>query len=107
MVFVDKRVHPQIHLALPHPVITLNLFQGPFIHASSGYAARWTLKRVQGDGVLVDKVWVVGKLPQQPLNILLKRFRRHRRRITAHNLPVLIHQKFSEIPLDSAAAKQA
>jgi hypothetical protein len=31
------------------PTVTLNLFQGPFIRSSYGRAARWTLKRVQGD----------------------------------------------------------
>jgi hypothetical protein len=31
--------------------VTLNSFQGPFIHSSSGRAARWTLKQVQGDDV--------------------------------------------------------
>ena len=29
--------------------VILNLVQDPFIHSSSGRAARWTLKQVQGD----------------------------------------------------------
>ena len=30
--------------------VTLNLFQGPFIHSGPVRAARWALKQVQGDG---------------------------------------------------------
>jgi hypothetical protein len=32
--------------------VTLNLFQGPFIHSSSGRAAGWMLKQVQHDEVV-------------------------------------------------------
>ena len=32
--------------------VTLDLFQGPFIHSSSGRAARWMLKQVQHDNMV-------------------------------------------------------
>ncbi len=35
--------------------VTLNLFQGPFIHSSSDRAARWMLKQVQHNEI----VWKV------------------------------------------------
>ena len=43
----DKR----IACARPPTPVILNLFQDPFIRSSSGPAARWTLKQVQGDEV--------------------------------------------------------
>ncbi len=33
--------------------VTLNLFQGPSIRSSSGRAARWMLKQVQHDNMLL------------------------------------------------------
>jgi hypothetical protein len=35
-------------------IVTLNLFQGPFILSSSGLAARWMLKQVQHDEVVLE-----------------------------------------------------
>jgi hypothetical protein len=32
-------------------IVTLNLFQGPFVFSSFGRAERWMLKQVQHDGV--------------------------------------------------------
>jgi hypothetical protein len=34
--------------------VTLNSFQGPFIHSRSGFAARWMLKQVQHDEVVQE-----------------------------------------------------
>ena len=40
-------------LSTTPPIVTLNLFQGPSIRSSSGCAARWMLKQVQHDDLVV------------------------------------------------------
>jgi hypothetical protein len=41
------------NLCNPNPAVTLNLFQGPSTRSNSGRAARWMLKQVQHDEVVL------------------------------------------------------
>ena len=42
------------NLSSTTPSVTLNLFQGPFIRSRAGCAARWMLKQVQHDEVVLE-----------------------------------------------------
>ena len=44
---------PPLPVILTPYIVTLNLFQGPFRRACSGFSAQWMLKQVQHD----ERVW--------------------------------------------------